>query len=42
MTQKVAFVINPNAGVKKKIDIIEFIKTYFPRTYILRFNCLEK
>ena len=31
MTQKIAFVINPNAGVKKKIDIIEFIKTYFPR-----------
>lgn len=31
MTQKIAFVINPNAGVKKKIDIIEFIKTHFPR-----------
>lgn len=27
MTQKIAFIINPNAGVKKKIDIIEFIKT---------------
>lgn len=31
MTQKIAFVINPNAGVKKKIDIIEFIKTHFPK-----------
>lgn len=31
MTQKIAFVINPNAGVKKKIDIIQFIKTHFPR-----------
>lgn len=29
MAQKVAFVINPNAGVKKKIDVIEFIKTHF-------------
>lgn len=28
--QKIAFVINPNAGVKKKIDIIEFVKNYFP------------
>ncbi len=26
-TRKIAFVINPNAGVKKKINIIEFIKT---------------
>lgn len=31
MAQKIAFVINPNAGVKKKINIIEFIKTYFPK-----------
>lgn len=31
MNQKVAFVINPNAGVKKKINIIEFIKTHFPK-----------
>jgi diacylglycerol kinase (ATP) len=31
MTQKIAFVINPNAGVKKKIDIIKFIKNHFPR-----------
>lgn len=31
MAQKIAFVINPNAGVKKKIDIIEFIKTNFPK-----------
>jgi diacylglycerol kinase (ATP) len=31
MTQKVAFVINPNAGVKKKINIIEFIKTIFQK-----------
>ena len=30
MTQKIAFVINPNAGVKKKINIIEFIKAHFP------------
>ena len=28
--KKIAFVINPNAGVKKKINIIVFIKTYFP------------
>ncbi len=32
MSQKVAFVINPNAGVKKKINIIEFIKEHFPKT----------
>lgn len=31
MPQKIAFVINPNAGVKKKINIIEFIKTHFPK-----------
>lgn len=31
MSQKVAFVINPNAGVKKKINIIEFIKTHFSK-----------
>jgi YegS/Rv2252/BmrU family lipid kinase len=31
MQQKIAFVINPNAGVKKKINIIDFIKTYFPK-----------
>ena len=31
MAQKIAFVINPNAGVKKKINIIEFIKTHFPK-----------
>lgn len=31
MAIKIAFVINPNAGVKKKIDIIEFIKTHFPK-----------
>lgn len=30
--QKIAFVINPSAGVKKKIDIIEFIKTHFSKT----------
>ncbi len=30
--QKIAFVINPNAGVKKKINVIEFIKTHFPKT----------
>lgn len=30
--QKIAFVINPNAGVKKKIDIIEFVKSYFSET----------
>lgn len=28
--RKIAFVINPNAGVKKKIDIIGFVKNYFP------------
>jgi YegS/Rv2252/BmrU family lipid kinase len=31
MQQKIAFVINPNAGVKKKINILEFIKTHFPK-----------
>lgn len=31
MAQKIAFVINPNAGIKKKIDIIEFIKTHFSK-----------
>lgn len=31
MTQKIAFVINPNAGVKKKVDIIEFIKSHFSK-----------
>ena len=31
MNQKIAFVINPNAGVKKKINIIEFIKTHFSK-----------
>jgi len=31
MAQKIAFVINPNAGVKKKIDIIEFIKNNFSK-----------
>jgi diacylglycerol kinase (ATP) len=27
MLHKIAFIINPNAGVKKKINVIEFIKT---------------
>lgn len=31
MSQKIAFVINPNAGAKKKINVIEFIKTHFPK-----------
>ena len=31
MSQKIAFVINPNAGIKKKINIIEFIKTHFSK-----------
>jgi diacylglycerol kinase (ATP) len=31
MTQKIAFVINPNAGVKKKINIIDFIKSHFAK-----------
>lgn len=31
MTKKIAFVINPNAGVKKKVDIIEFIKSNFSK-----------
>lgn len=30
--KKIAFVINPNAGVKKKINVIEFIKSNFPKT----------
>ena len=32
MSQKIAFVINPKAGVKKKIDIAEFIKAHFSKT----------
>jgi YegS/Rv2252/BmrU family lipid kinase len=32
MQQKIAFIINPNAGVKKKIDIIQFIKLNFPKS----------
>lgn len=31
MTKKIAFVINPNAGVKKKVDIIDFIKAHFSK-----------
>jgi diacylglycerol kinase (ATP) len=31
MIQKIAFVINPNAGVKKKINTIDFIKSNFPK-----------
>ena len=34
MVQKVAFVINPNAGVKKKINVIEFIKTHFSKNIL--------
>ena len=29
MSQKIAFVINPNAGTKRKLNIIEFIKCNF-------------
>ncbi len=32
MQQKVAFVINPNAGVKKNINIEQFIKSNFSKT----------
>lgn len=32
MSRKIAFIINPNAGVKKKIDIIEFIRSNFSNT----------
>lgn len=32
LSPKIAFVINPNAGVKKKIDIISFVKAYFPES----------
>ena len=32
METKYAFVINPNAGVKKKINIEEFIASHFPKT----------
>jgi diacylglycerol kinase (ATP) len=32
MQQRIAFIINPNAGVKKKIDIIKFIKSNFPKS----------
>ena len=31
MIRKIAFVINPNAGVKKKINTIDFIKSNFPK-----------
>lgn len=31
MTQKVAFIINPKAGVKKKINVEEFISTNFSK-----------
>lgn len=31
MLQKIAFVINPNAGVKKNINISEFINANFPK-----------
>lgn len=31
MTQKIAFVINPKAGVKKKMDISEFITKHFSK-----------
>lgn len=31
MQSKIAFIINPNAGVKKKIDIPEFITSHFPK-----------
>lgn len=31
MNSKIAFIINPNAGVKKKINIQEFITTHFPK-----------
>lgn len=31
MTQKIAFVINPKAGVKKKMDIREFITQHFSK-----------
>lgn len=31
MDQKIAFIINPNAGVKKKIDVIEFINEHFSK-----------
>lgn len=32
MTQKVAFIINPKAGVKKKINIEEFIRSNFSKS----------
>jgi len=31
MSQKIAFVINPNAGTKRKLNIIEFIKSNFSK-----------
>jgi diacylglycerol kinase (ATP) len=37
MSQRIAFVINPNAGVKKKINIIEFIKTHFSKQLLYDF-----
>lgn len=31
MIHKIAFIINPKAGVKKKINVLEFIKSNFPQ-----------
>lgn len=31
MSQKIAFIINPKAGVKKRIDVSEFIQANFPK-----------
>lgn len=31
MSHKIAFIINPKAGVKKKIDVLEFIKSNFSK-----------
>lgn len=38
MESKIAFVINPNAGVKKKLDIQAFIAEHFPKH--IPFDCI--
>jgi YegS/Rv2252/BmrU family lipid kinase len=38
MESKIAFVINPNAGVKKKINIQDFITEHFPKD--IPFDCI--
>ena len=41
MNTKIAFVINPNAGVKKKINIQDFITEHFPKDILYDFLIWE-